>query len=181
MDRRNRLGLLGALALAVAAACGEGRAIFNVDVLSFMQSAKRDTLAYGFPLAGSGSVNGVPAKVGLVGGLGANSADSVSFTVGAAVENHKGSMSMRFLLLFAKDSAGTYTSTDTTGTGTVAVANLQTGSLSLSKTIVGDTVFNNADVWILMRAIGTVTVAPDSGTLRLNQFTVRLVLKDKPF
>src|SRR6266699_476664 len=122
MDRRNTLRLFGVvIAVAIVVACGEGRAIFNIDVLSFMQSAKRDTIAYGFPLTGNGSVNGVPAKIGLVGGLGSNSADSVTFTVGAAAENRKGSMAMRFLLSFAKDSAGTYTSNDTVGTATGTV------------------------------------------------------------
>ncbi len=182
MDRRNTLRLFGVvIAVAIVVACGEGRAIFNIDVLSFMQSAKRDTIAYGFPLTGNGSVNGVPAKIGLVGGLGSNSADSVTFTVGAAAENRKGSMAMRFLLSFAKDSAGTYTSNDTVGTATGTVVGVDTASLVLAKTILGDTVFNNSEVWILLRAMGSVTAAPDSGTLRLNQFRVRLVLKDKPF
>ena len=90
-------------------------------------------------------------------------------------------MAMRFLLSFAKDSAGTYTSNDTVGTATGAVVGVDTANLVLAKTIIGDTVFNSSEVWILMRALGSVTAAPDSGVLRLNQFRVRLVLKDNPF
>ncbi|OLE60539.1 MAG: hypothetical protein AUG10_05315 [Gemmatimonadetes bacterium 13_1_20CM_2_70_10] len=66
-------------------------------------------------------------------------------------------------------------------TDTVSVANVQTGSLALSKTIVGDPVFSNSSVWILLRSFETVTTAPMSGTLRVNQFRVRLVIQDKPF
>jgi len=54
-SKSNTLRLIGALATGggVASACGQGRAIFNVDVLSFMQSTKNDTLAYSIPLMGS--------------------------------------------------------------------------------------------------------------------------------
>jgi len=182
-SKRNTLRLIGALATmgGVAIACGQGRAIFNVDVLSFMKSTSNDTLAYSIPLPGSATTDGVPVKVGLIPGLGSSTADSVTFTVGAAAENKTGAGSFRFKLLFAADSAGTYTSTDSVATGTVSVANVQTGSLALSKTIVGDPVFSNSSVWILLRSFETVTTAPMSGTLRVNQFRVRLVIQDKPF
>ena len=181
MDRRNRLRLLGALALALAAACGEGRAIFNVDVLSFMQSAKNDTVAYNIPGLGSATVDGVPIKVDLIPGLGANSADSVTFTVGAAVENQTGTGTLRFQLRFAADSPSTYTSTDTVGTGTASVTGVQTAQLTINKTLLGDPLFANSSVWVLLRSFESVSAAPMTGTIRLNQFRVRLVIQDKPF
>jgi len=182
MNRRHTLRLLGGvIALGLAVACGEGRAIINVDILSFMQSAKDDTLAYNIPLTVSATTDGVPVKVGLIPGLGSNSADSVTFTVGAAVENKTGAGTFRFQLLFAPDSVGTYTSTDTVGTGTASVTGLQTTPLAVTKTIVGDPVFSNKEVWVLLRSFETVTTAPMTGTLRLNQFRVRLVIKDSPF
>ena len=183
MQRRNTLRFFGVvIALGLAVACGEGRAIINVDILSFMQSAKYDTLAYSIPLTGSATTDGVPVKVGLIPGLGSNSADSVTFTVGAAVENKTGAGSFRFKLVFAPDSAGTYTSTDSVGTGTASVTGLQTAPLPFTPlTIVGDPVFSNKEVWVLLRSFETVTAAPMIGTLRLNQFRVRLVIKDNPF
>src|SRR6266705_57964 len=39
-----------ALAAVVAAGCGKGRAIFDIDVYSFLASAKADTLPYLGPL-----------------------------------------------------------------------------------------------------------------------------------
>ena len=183
LRQRNTLRLIGALATvgAIALACGQGRAIFNVDVLSFMQSAKDDTLAYSIPLVGSATTDGVPVRVGLIPGLGANSADSVTFTVGANVENQTGAGSFRFQLLFSPDSAGAYTSIDTVGTGTASVTNVQTAPLTITKTIIGDPVFSNSEVWVLLRSFETVTTAPMAGVLRLNQFRVRLVIRDKPF
>ena len=183
LRQRNSLRLIGALATvgAIALACGQGRAIFNVDVLSFMQSAQDDTLAYTIPLTGSATTDGVPVRVGLIPGLGANSADSVTFTVGANVENQTGTGSFRFQLLFSPDSAGAYTSTDTVGTGTAAVTGAQTAPLTITKTIIGDPVFSNSEVWVLMRSFETVTAAPMIGVLRLNQFRVRLVIQDNPF
>jgi len=177
------LRLIGALATVagVAIACGQGRAIFNVDILSFMQSAKNDTLAYNILVTGSATVDGVPVKVGLIPGLGSSTADSVTFTVGAAVENKTGAGSFRFQLLFATDSNGTYASTDSVDTGPASVTGLQTAPLAVTKTIVGDPVFSNKEVWVLLRTFEMVTAAPMTGTLRLNQFRVRLVIQDKPF
>jgi len=183
-SKRNTLRLIGALATVggVAIACGQGRAIFNVDVLSFMQSAKNDTLAYNILATGSATVDGVPVKVGLIPGLGSSTADSVTFFVGAAVENKTGAGTFRFKLLFAPDSAGTYTSTDSVGTGTASVTGLQTVPLPFTPlTIVGDPVFSNKEVWVLLRSFETVTAQPMTGTLRLNQLRVRVVIQDKPF
>jgi len=182
-SKSTTLRLIGALATVagVAIACGQGRAIFNVDILSFMRGAKNDTLTYSIPLTVSATTDGVPVKVGLVPGLGSSTADSVTFTVGAAVENKTGAGAFRFQLLFAVDSVGTYTSTDTVGTGTASVTGLQTAPLAVTKTIVGDPVFSNKEVWVLLRTFETVTTAPMTGTLRLNLFRVRLVIQDKPF
>src|SRR2546426_12668134 len=57
---------LALVSAAVAAGCGEGRAIFNVDVYSFLKGTGRDTVPYLVPgLSGSGS--SIPQKINLPG------------------------------------------------------------------------------------------------------------------
>ena len=54
-----------ALTIGIAAAamgCGEGRAIFNVDVFSFMQGGGNDSLHYTVPGNASGNVDNTPLQ-----------------------------------------------------------------------------------------------------------------------
>src|SRR5438094_10563761 len=66
---------LALVSAAVAAGCGEGRAIFNVDVYSFLKGTGRDTIPYLVPgLSGRGS--SIPQKINLPG-AGSSIVDSV--------------------------------------------------------------------------------------------------------
>jgi len=72
--------------LALVVACGQGRAIFNVDVLSFMQPSGRDTIRYNLPPSPITLTadSFIPVqKISLPSGLGNSSVDSVSVTAAA--------------------------------------------------------------------------------------------------
>src|SRR5947208_8697619 len=60
----------------VAAGCGQGRAIFNVDVYSFIKGTGSDTRAYAVPPGVSGSAGTTPRKISLPG-VGSSIVDSV--------------------------------------------------------------------------------------------------------
>ena len=95
--------------LVVVTACGQGHAIFNVDVYSFMQGTGKDTIPYFIPPATPTTVSTVQ-KITLPPGFGSSVVDSVRITTGSAnLENTGGSGTIGFQLFFASDSAGTYT------------------------------------------------------------------------
>jgi len=80
--------LAAAALLALVVACGQGRAIFNVDVLSFMQPSGRDTIPYNLPpsVITITADSFIPVqKISLPSGLGNSSVDSVSVTAAAVV------------------------------------------------------------------------------------------------
>src|ERR1041385_2371091 len=87
--------------LVLVAACGEGRAIFNVDVLSFLSasdSLKRYSVPGGIPQADSS----FSRRFFLPPGFGKSSADSVSASASASVIDTSGGGSGRFDIFFAK-------------------------------------------------------------------------------
>src|SRR5258708_3141549 len=98
-------------AALLSAACGEGRAIFNVDVLSFMKPSGKDTIHYNLPtvLAFSADSFITPQKLTLPPGLGKSSVDTVQVTAAAVIENQTGTGSSVFEGYVAKDSAALYT------------------------------------------------------------------------
>src|SRR3989441_11843184 len=95
------------LALAIAA-CGTGKAIFNVDAYSFMSGAGRDTIHYTIP-PGGGTAS-TAQKINLPPGVGKSIVDSVRVTQGYAyLFNTGGTGAIGFALFFAADSGSTYT------------------------------------------------------------------------
>src|SRR2546425_1140359 len=98
------------VAAAVLAACGEGRAIFDVDVYSFLKSGA-DTVHYTIPIVGTASDSNPPIKVGLLGGFGKSVVDTVTITGGANLLNTSGTGNVTFQLFIGADSAGTYSGT----------------------------------------------------------------------
>src|SRR5918996_4212810 len=73
MKRMLQLGLLAVL----TAGCGEGHAIFNVDVLSFM-AGQVDTVDYvAPPVAGVYDTTTTPIEITMFAGLGQSSVDTV--------------------------------------------------------------------------------------------------------
>ena len=176
-------GLAVAL-LAMVAACGQGRAIFNVDVYSFMQGTGKDTIPYFIPPATPTTVSTVQ-KISLPPGFGSSVVDSVRITTGSAnLENTGGSGTIGFQLFFASDSAGTYTApmalnipaTSVTGTQTVPV--VITGDISG----VVDSLFRQETVYMRIAATGTNSGAtPVTGEGVMTALIIRVVLQDKVF
>ena len=58
--------LLVTLVAILAVGCGEGRAIFNVDVYSFVKGTGQDTIPYFIPPGGASASN-TPKRVNLPG------------------------------------------------------------------------------------------------------------------
>ena len=96
---------LFAAALVLVAACGEGRAIFNIDAYSFMAGTGKDTIPYVIPPATSATASTVQ-KINLPPGFGSSGIDSVRITTGGAdLINTAGTGTIGFQLFFASDSA----------------------------------------------------------------------------
>jgi len=181
---------LGAALLVIAgvAACGAGRAIFNVDVLSFIQPSGKDTIAYNFPatpiLVSRDSF--LPAqKVSLPSGLGSSSVDSVSVSLAGSAANQTGTGSATFEIFFSKDSATIYTGQPyITATGTISGPQPSTVPLLAPDTVsLADSVFNTNTLWVGVHAAFTQNagVSGLSGKLRLTLLNLRIVLQDKVF
>lgn len=168
--------LAGAAALAVA--CGEGRAIFNVDVFSFMQGSGNDSLHYTVPGNTSGNVDNIPVQFNMLGGLGNSSVDSVTLTVGADLDNSTGTGTVSYQIFFAADSASTYSGVPFLSAG----GNLTPGttiSISSSGTF-SDSLFNQQTIWVGIRLAASATTATAlDGDMHLTALNMRIVLRDK--
>jgi hypothetical protein len=82
--------VLGGLLLALlAAGCGEGRAIFNVDLYSFLLADGSATQLYAAPPGVSDTVQDV-TQVSLLGGLQDSGVDSLTFIGTLSFENAAG-------------------------------------------------------------------------------------------
>jgi hypothetical protein len=168
--------------LAVVAACGEGRAIFNVDVLSFLQpgdSVKNYNVIGGVPPVDST----VSRQFTLPPGFGKSSVDSVQATAAAIIENTAGSGSVTFQVFFAKTQAALFTGTQFFTAASGPVSGVQTVQLLPPITVaLSDTVFNTTDLWVGIRARITTNAGPNMvGRLRLTQLMLRIVVQDKLF
>ncbi len=169
-----------------SAACGEGRAVFNVDVLSFIQPSGKDTIHYNLPTVVAFSADSfiTPQKVSLPPGLGKSSVDSVQVTAAAVIENSTGTGSIQFEVFFAKDSANVYLTTPyisangtITGTQPSTVPLLPPTAVSLA-----DSVFDADQLWVGVHAgIAKNAGADLVGRVRLTTLSLRVVLQDKIF
>ena len=164
-------------AAALTAACGEGRAIFDVDVYSFLKSGA-DTVHYTIPIVGTASDSNPPIKVGLLGGFGKSVVDTVTITGGANLLNTSGTGNVTFQLFIGADSAGTYSGTpvltaggSVSGPGTTAVGGVAT--------LIGDSLFNNQTLWFGMHARVTATTPPVTGKVQVTALRLRIVMKPK--
>lgn len=175
---------LAAALLVFVAACGQGKAIFNVDVYSFMAGTGKDTIPYVIPPSSSGSASTFQ-RILLPPGFGGSIVDTVRITTGNAnLVNSAGTGTIGFSLYFAADSAGTTTApsaldipaTSVTGAQTVPV----TISGDLSSTV--NALFTRDTLWMRIAATGTNPgVTPVTGKGALTALVIRVVLQDKIF
>ncbi|SRR5258705_8416261 len=173
-------------AALLSAACGEGRAIFIVDVLSFIKPAGTDTIHYNVPgpIAISADSFITPQKVSLPPGLGKSTVDNVEVTAAAVIENTTGTGAIQFEVFFAKDSANVYLTTPyISANGTISGTQPSTVPL-LPPTAVSlaDSVFNTDQLWVGVHAgIAKNAGADLVGRVRLTTLSLRVVLQDKIF
>jgi hypothetical protein len=170
--------------LVCVAACGQGKAIFNVDVYSFMAGTGKDTIQYAVPPALSESASTV-LKVSLPPGFGSSSVDSVKITTGSAdLMNTAGSGSIGFSLFFASDSASTWTAPAALNIPATAVNGVETVPVSITGDLSGvvDSLFKQNVLWVRVQAKGTnggATLVQGKGVL--TALLIRVVLQDKVF
>jgi hypothetical protein len=175
--------LAGAL---LAAACAEGRAIFNVDVYSFLAGTGQDTIPYIIPPFTSGSASNAPQTVSLPGGFGSSIVDSVRISSGSVdLINTGGTGTLGFQLYIAADSLGalnpsalalTVPPTNVSGPGTTSVP--ISGDLSAAF----NSLFSQSTIWARVAVAGTNAGAtPVTGDMALTALRLRIVFQDKLF
>ena len=176
--------LIAAAAL-LTAACGEGRAIFNIDVYSFLAGSGKDTVPYAVP-AGSSVDSFTVQRIILPSGFGSSIVDSVRITSGGAnLITSTGAGSIGLSLYVAGDSAGTHLpgalaltlpATTIPGPGTVPV--VISGDLSPGL----NALFTQDTLWIRIAATGTnPNAGPLIGQMALTALQLRVVMQDKIF
>lgn len=175
---------LAAGLLMFVAACGQGKAIFNVDVYSFMAGSGKDTIPYIVPPLGSASAS-TYQRIHLPPGFGKSIVDSVRITTGSAnLINASGTGTIGFQMYFAADSASTNSApaalsvspASVNGPGTVPVT--ITGDLSSAV----NGLFAKDTVWMKITATGNnsgVTALQGKGAL--TALVIRVVLNAKIF
>lgn len=173
---------LAAVLVVLVAACGQGKAIFNVDVYSFMAGTGKDTIPYAIPPASSASASTFQ-MVQLPPGFGSSVVDSVRITVGSAnLINSAGTGTLGFSFFFATDSAGTLSAASALDIPATTVS----GSNTVPVTISGDlspaihSLFSQDTLWMRIVATGTNSgVTPVTGKGALTALVIRVVLQDK--
>src|SRR6058998_3602981 len=176
---RMRAKWLCLVALTVAAAgCGEGRAIFDIDVFSFLSGAKADTLPYVGPLP-PGVPDTIPVQTVQSLGLGSSSVvDTVRFI--GSVDFVNGTGSVTFAVYFDSLKTTVYTGTPwfsvsgpvTPGATTTSPFDVDIIDPAMRRLFLASTVY----VGIRVSATGAI-----SGTAKLSALRARVVIQDKIF
>ncbi|MDP3909471.1 MAG: hypothetical protein Q8Q14_03685 [Gemmatimonadales bacterium] len=174
---------LAVILLAAVAACGEGRAIFNVDVYSFMAGTGNDTVPYVIPIGVTDTVLSPPQKVSLPPGFGNSVVDSVRITSGGAnLINTAGTGTIGFQLYIAGDSLGALSPSalaidipPTAVNGAQTVAVVISGDLSPAL----NSVFTNSEIWLSIGAVGSNTGGVIvTGDMALTALQIRVVMQE---
>ncbi|PYO12090.1 MAG: hypothetical protein DMD31_17445 [Gemmatimonadetes bacterium] len=177
---------LALVSAAVAAGCGEGRAIFNVDVYSFLKGTGRDTVPYLVPPGLSGSGSSTPQKINLPG-AGSSIVDSVRALGTIDLINATGSGSLGLQVFLAADSAGTYNPAAlaiTVPTKNVSPATTTPDTIRGDLSAALDTLFTKSQLWIRFGASGSnplPSVTPLQGKAALKSLLLTVIIKDKFF
>ena len=184
-----RLGIAVALA-GGAVACGQGRAIFNVDIYSFLKGSVKDTVPYAAPpLTPNFTASNTPQKINLVPGLGSSGIDTVKVTGSADLRNQSGGPgTLRFQVYLASDSAGTYAAGrdsmfNPVPSGSVSGATttpIVFGAPNLSPT--GNALFTKSAIWVrIVATVSNPTATLLQGKAVLTGLQLRVVVQDKIF
>jgi hypothetical protein len=168
----------------LVAACGEGHAIFNVDVYSFLKGTGDDSIAYFVPPAVADSASSTPRRVDLPG-AGSSIVDSVLVNGKVNFENQAGTGTIGLQLYLAADSLGSLSSSALALT--VPDANVS-GNAVTPDTIIGrlsSTVISllaGKQMWVRFQAKGSNSGAVLlQGSAVLKGLRLTVVMSDKFF
>jgi hypothetical protein len=175
------------LALAVVAAtaaCGDGRAVFNIDVFSFLEASDVDTIPYAAPLL-PGAPDTIPVQeVQLLPvGLGESTVDSVQVTATVDFVNQTGTGTVGFAVYADTVAANVYTGTPVIQLPAVAVSGTATSQGTLSTDVIAALLplFKQANLFIGARVTATATAPPVTGVAHVTGLRLRIVLQDQIF
>jgi len=179
-----RARLIWGAALAVmAAGCGSGRLIFDIDVFSFLSAAAADTLPYVGPLP-PGVPDTIPVQTVKSLGIGSSSiVDTVRFSGAVDFVNNTGTGNVVFAVYFDSVKSNVYTGTPafsvsgavtpgTTTHSTFDIPDIQTALKPL---------FLATTIYVGIRASATPTAGTMSGTAKLTALRARIVVQDQIF
>ncbi|SRR6266545_3300281 len=172
-----------ALAAVVAAGCGKGRAIFDIDVYSFLSSAKADTLPYLGPLP-PGVPDTIPVQTINSLGIGTSSlVDTVRLTGTVSFVNATGTGNVTFQVYFDSVATSVYSGTPAFG----VTADVSPGATTDSVFDIPNLpdalkpLFLASQVYVGIRASATATSGTVQGTAKLTALRARIVIQDKIF
>src|SRR5256714_9196351 len=164
---------------AAAVGCGEGRAIFDIDVFSFLSNANADTLPYSGPLPPLQDT--IPVQtVNSIGIGGSSIVDTVRLTGSVDFVNDTGTGNVRFAVYFDTlksrvylgDSAFSVSGAVTPNATTTSPFDVDIIDPAMRKLFLASTVY----VGIRASVTGAV-----QGTAKLRALRARIVIKDKIF
>ena len=173
------LSLVAALTVA-AVGCGQGRAIFDIDVFSFLRATNADTLPYVGPLP-PGVPDTIPVQTIRSLGIGSSSlVDTVRISGSVDFVNRSGTGSVTFQVYFDTVKSAVYTSTPafsvsgavTPGVTTTSPFVIPDLSTALKPMFLASTVY----VGIRVSATGAIV-----GTAKLTALRARIAIQDKFF
>lgn len=180
--RHSTLGLMLA-ALVAAAACGEGKAIFNIDVFSFMQASDVDTIPYYAPVP-PGTPDTIPVQeVQLLPiGLEQSIVDTVRVTATINFVNSSGAGNVGFAI-YIDSVPNVYAGAPAFSVGPVPVSGTNTSQGVLDADLVSTLLplFSRATVFIGARVTATATAPPVQGVARVGSLDLRIVLQERIF
>jgi hypothetical protein len=168
---------------ALGAGCGEGHAIFVVDVYSFIKGSGSDTIAY-FILPASDSASSTPQRIELPG-AGSSIVDSATVNGRVNFENQSGTGSIGLQMYLAANAAGTYNASALAFTvPQVAVS----GAATVPDTILGRldpavlSLLTGSEMWVRFQAKGTNSgVTLVQGNAVLKSLVLTVAINDKLF
>ncbi|OLC05292.1 MAG: hypothetical protein AUH45_00795 [Gemmatimonadetes bacterium 13_1_40CM_69_22] len=175
---------LALVSAAVVTGCGEGRAIFNVDLYSFLKGTGSDTVPY-FALPGfSADTASPPRKVNLPG-AGSSIVDSVRAFGTVDLVNATGSGTIGLQVYLAADSLGTYKPSAlaiNVPSKSVSGTNTTRDTIRVDLSAAFDSLFTKSQLWI---RFGASVSNPGATTLQgkavLASLLLTVIIKDKFF
>jgi hypothetical protein len=165
---------------AAAAGCGEGRAIFDIDVFSFLSAANTAQLPYVGPLPPGFPDRIPPQAINSLGIGGSSLVDTVRLTGSVDFVNSTGTGNVTFEVYFDTAQAAVYTGTpafSVTGAVTPGVTTTSPFDIPDLPTALKP-MFLASTVYVGIRDSTTGVV---QGTARLSALRARIVIQDKIF